>query len=128
MMLRRYMPVLSVSALSLLAAGCYSSPPQRVVVAQPAVVIPPSAPDEHALVLAPSEPPAPRVEVIPTPPSDVVYWVPGHWRWNGTADGQSGWTWVAGYYAERPIRGAVWVGGHWQQSSAGWVWVEGYWR
>ncbi|HTC17507.1 MAG TPA: hypothetical protein VK690_00175, partial [Stellaceae bacterium] len=68
-----------------------------------------------------------RVEVIPAPPSDVVYWVPGHWRWDGS-DGRGGWTWVAGYYADRPTRVATWVDGHWQQSSAGWVWVEGYWR
>src|ERR1700684_4042738 len=52
------------------------------------------------------------------PPSDVVYWGPGHWRWDSTG-GRGGWTWIAGYYADRPNRTATWVDGHWQQSSAG---------
>ena len=91
-------------------------------------VVPPEAPDEHAIAIAPGPPPPARVEAIPAPPSEAVYWVPGHWRWYGTADGHSGWAWTAGYYAERPSHTAVWIDGHWQQSSAGYVWVEGYWR
>jgi hypothetical protein len=131
-MSHRYMPAIAISAVSLLAAGCYSPPPERVVAEtpppRPVIVVPAAAPDEHAMVIAPTEPPAPRVEVIPAPPSDVVYWVPGHWRWNATADGNSGWTWIVGYYANRPNRSAVWINGHWQQSSAGWLWVDGYWQ
>jgi len=130
-MLRRYTPAIAIF-VSLFAAGCYSPPPPppRVVETPPpqAVVVPPAAPDEHALVFAPTEPPAPQTEVIPAPPSNLVYWVPGHWRWNATADGHNGWTWVAGYYAERPTQTATWVDGHWEQSSRGWIWVQGYWR
>jgi len=133
LMLRRYLPVIAISAFSLLTAGCYGPPPppERVVVAPssgPIEIVPPEAPDEHAIAIAPGPPPPARVEAIPAPPSEAVYWVPGHWRWYGTADGHSGWAWTAGYYAERPSHTAIWIDGHWQQSSAGYVWVEGYWR
>lgn len=78
------------------------------------------------VIIAPSAPPAPRVETIPPPPSmqtQVMTWEAGHWVWNGT-----GWNWQDGHYVQRPSTAAVWEPGHWQQSNGGWVWVEGQWR
>jgi hypothetical protein len=121
----------SVVALTLLAAGCgggyqsSSAPPPGYATA------PPQAPDEHGMVYAPSAPPPSQAEMIPPPPDgnvQAVYWVPGNWRWYGTADGHSGWQWTAGHYVDRPSQTASYQPGHWQHSSAGYLWVDGYWR
>jgi len=116
-------------ALPLLAAGCggYAPPPQQ----QSYAVVPPQAPDEHTMVYAPNAPPPPQAEMIPPAPNgqvDALYWVPGNWKWYGTADGNSGWTWTAGHYVQRPSRTASYQPGHWQQSSNGYLWVDGYWQ
>jgi len=136
-MLRRYWRVLVIPALSLLA-GCYAPPtaqPETYTVSQTYAAYPPQAPDEHTMVtpvgppvIAPVAPPAPIAEVIPAPPSGQVYWVPGHWRWNASADGHSGWVWLPGHYVMRPGTTVVWQPGYWQQSSAGYVWMEGHWQ
>jgi hypothetical protein len=118
----------SVVTLSLLAAGCggyeSQSPPPGYV------ALPPQAPDEH-VVYAPMAPPPMQAEMIPPPPNgrvNSVYWVPGNWKWYGTADGHSGWQWTAGHYVQRPNSNVAWQPGHWQQSSNGYYWVDGYWQ
>jgi hypothetical protein len=77
-------------------------------------------------ILAPRQPPPPRVEIIPTPqrPPDVVEWRPGHWLWDGRE-----YIWVAGEYIERPHHEARWVPGHWDERPNGtWAWIQGHWR
>lgn len=82
---------------------------------------------QSTVVIAPSAPPAPRVETVPPPPttdSQVMTWHPGHWAWNG-----ANWNWEEGHYVARPAPTAVWEPGHWQQeSTGGYVWVDGHWR
>jgi len=79
------------------------------------------------VVVAPSAPPAPRVESIPPPPSagtQVMYWQPGRWEWDGL-----NWRWSSGHYAQRPSPQVVWRPGHWeQQPSGGYVWIDGRWE
>jgi len=72
---------------------------------------------------APNPPPAPMPENAPPPPSQAVYWQPGHWAWTG-----SQWTWLPGHYEQRPNQTAVWAPGHWEQSSNGYFWVDGRWQ
>jgi len=51
--------------------------------AQPVQIITPTPiPAQSTVVIAPSAPPPPRVETMPTPAPEqgrVVYWQPGHW-------------------------------------------------
>jgi hypothetical protein len=123
-MRNRYLPILTVSALALLAAGCgtYQSPPPNPPPGYTA--IPPQAPDERTIYIAPNAPPPPLAETIPPAPGPTVYWQPGHWGWTG-----SKWTWLAGHYENRPSQQmGMWVPGQWQQSSNGYVWVDGHWQ
>jgi hypothetical protein len=79
------------------------------------------------VIIAPSAPPAPRVETVPPPPpvgTTTMGWQAGHWTWNGTA-----WAWDEGHYVQAPQAQAVWEPGHWeQQAGGGYVWVDGHWR
>jgi hypothetical protein len=79
------------------------------------------------IIIAPSEPPAPRVEAMPPPPgvnTQIMSWQAGHWAWNGSA-----WAWEEGHYEQAPRAAAVWEPGHWaQQPSGGYVWSDGHWR
>jgi hypothetical protein len=79
------------------------------------------------VIIAPSAPPAPRVETMsPRPPSSTttMSWQGGHWSWNGT-----NWVWDEGHYVQAPQAQAVWEPGHWQQQpTGGYVWVDGHWR
>jgi YXWGXW repeat-containing protein len=49
-------------------------------------------------------PPAPVVEVVPTPPAPGYVWQPGYWSWNGVE-----YVWVPGAYVVAPYVHAVWV-------------------
>jgi hypothetical protein len=74
----------------------------------------------QAVIIAPTAPPAPRVEVVPAPRSGYV-WDQGRWRW---AHGR--YVWVPGHWqAVRP--GHHWVPGHWVHGRRGWRWMEGHW-
>jgi len=122
-MRNRYLPILTVSALALLAAGCgtYQAPPPNPPPGYTA--IPPQAPDERTIYIAPNAPPPPLAEAVPPAPGPMVYWQPGHWGWTG-----SKWTWLAGHYENRPNQTGMWVPGQWQQSSNGYLWVDGHWQ
>ncbi len=72
---------------------------------------------------APGAPPPAQVETIPAPPSQLVFWQPGHWTWSGAT-----WVWEAGQYVQRPQAQSVWIPGHWLQAANGWSWIDGYWR
>lgn len=82
----------------------------------------PAQPLPQTVVVAPTAPPAPQVEVVPVAPSPYYGWAPGYWAWNG------GWVWIGGRYVVRPTPGAVWVGGHWGRHGHGYVWIGGGWR
>ncbi len=72
-------------------------------------------------VIAPSAPPADRVETPGVGPSGSV-WVPGHWNWVNGA-----WAWDAGHWSTPPHSGATWIPGHWAPNNRGYVWVPGHW-
>jgi len=86
-----------------------------------AVVVNPPGPGK--VVLAPTRPPAPRVEVRGAAPSPGHLWVGGHWSWSGGR-----YTWKSGHWAVRPGAGAVWAPGKWVAKGSGWKWVPGHWR
>src|ERR1700722_1264867 len=81
----------------------------------------------QTVIVAPSAPPAPRVETVPPPPMtepQSMTWQPGHWAWAGNT-----WAWMDGHYVARPQPAARWEPGHWaQQASGGYVWVDGRWE
>lgn len=72
---------------------------------------------------APTAPPAPLVEVVPSPPGPTVTWQPGNWAWTG-----SQWAWIPGHYEQRPAQAGVWLPGHWEQNSNGYFWIAGRWQ
>lgn len=78
--------------------------------------------EPSTIVIAPTAPPPPRVEMVPQPPAPVDVWTPGHWAWNGAT-----WEWVPGQYIARPAPQASWVPGHWEPQAGGYVWVDGHW-
>src|SRR3954462_9707386 len=83
-----------------------------------------SAVAQSTIIVAPSAPPAPRVETVPPPnvsEGQATTWLPGHWGWTGT-----NWAWVDGQYVARPHAAARWMPGHWEQRATGdYVWVDG---
>lgn len=66
-------------------------------------------------------PPAPRVEVIPTPRVGFV-WAPGYWEWRGHNH-----VWVPGRYI-RERRGYHWVQARWVQAGPHWHYDRGHWE
>lgn len=91
---------ISAALLASLAA-CVVAPPRRVVVATP--------------------PPPLRVEPMPPSPSPNVFWVPGHWRWQGNQH-----VWVAGRWEGRRVANR-WEPAHWEREGGGWAYVDGRW-
>jgi hypothetical protein len=89
-----------------------------------ALAIVPPAFAQSTVIIAPTAPPAVRVEMVPPAPSTTMIWQPGHWAY---AD--NNWNWIPGQYAAPPPQMAVWDPGHWvQQPTGGYAWVEGRWR
>ena len=80
-------------------------------------------PAAAAEIIIQTAPPAPRYEAIPVAPPGHWAWVPGRWRWGGSA-----YAWVPGRYMPRDQRYAGWVPGHWVQRGGGWAWIGGHWR
>jgi hypothetical protein len=76
-------------------------------------------------VIAPRAPPPMRYEAIPPLPpgrGDMLTWMPGYWRWDGST-----YVWVPGTYIDRPRREAYWVEPRWERRGTSWVYVEGHW-
>lgn len=74
----------------------------------------------QAVIVAPTAPPPPRVEVVP-PARPGYVWDPGHWHW-----AHGNYVWVQGHW--RPARvGYRWVPGHWVAHGANWRWVPAHW-
>lgn len=67
-------------------------------------------------------PPAPRIEVMPPPPSPNHVWIGGYWRWEL---GQH--VWVSGHWDVRRD-GYFWAPGHWYRSGNGWAFAGGAWQ
>ncbi len=63
-------------------------------------------------------------EVVPTPPSENLSWVKGHWNWDGAR-----YSWLKGEYVDTK-EGAEWIDGEWErdQNSGWWKYNDGYWR
>lgn len=104
---------LALTALGLFAGGSALAPPAQAGVSIGVVV--------------PAEPPAPRYEPVPPPPSAYrpgrVVWQPGYWRWTGRD-----YVWMSGHYVRIPRHRQGWVEGHWDRRPGGWVWIGGRWR
>jgi WXXGXW repeat (2 copies) len=66
-------------------------------------------------------PPAPRVEVIGTPPQPGYVWLGGYWNWAGGRH-----VWVAGHWEARHP-GYHWVPHEWVAAEGGWRLREGHW-
>lgn len=82
-----------------------------------------SDPTAHATAaVAPYPPPAKRAEIPPSPPSDDLLWLVGHWSWDGAK-----YAWSPGHYIQRPTPTANWRPGYWDQELSGWLWTEGHW-
>lgn len=82
---------------------------------------------QQTVIIAPSLPPAPRVETVPPPPPpgpNAALWRPGHWNWTGTD-----WAWVSGRYVVPPAPTQVWTPGRWvAHPEGGYQWIPGHWR
>lgn len=74
------------------------------------------------IVQHPTEPPAVRMETIPSAPDPSDIWVRGAWDWR-----TDHWVWIPGHW-EQPNVGHEWVPGHWQPVGNGYEWVPGQWR
>ena len=106
-----------------LAAGmpltAWSADVTNATIIAPATVAP-AAPD---LVIVQTEPPAPRVESMPSEREGYV-WAPGYWSWDG-----SNYVWVGGRYVPA-LAGYTYVAPRWEAVNGGWVlrseqWVPG---
>lgn len=108
-----YFLILASAALSF--TSLFSHSHDRVYVVQD---------PEPSVMLIQEEPPANRVEVIPTAPNSSMCWMPGCWRW------ENRWVWSEGYWTPRPYASAAWVPGMWvkHHHRHGWYWTEGHWR
>jgi hypothetical protein len=73
-------------------------------------------------VIVPVQPPAARVEVVPTVPTGRV-WQPGYWRYE-----KDKYDWQAGRIVDPPRAGATWAPGRWEARGSGWVYIEGKWN
>jgi hypothetical protein len=93
----------------LLISGCATSRPVTVT------------PTGQVVVTEP--PPAPRKEVVGTPPGAQYVWVQGYWT---HVDNR--WVWIPGHWQVRPTSTATWVPGRWDRTVTGWVWTPGHWE
>ena len=74
------------------------------------------------LIVVPTAPPAPRVEVVPVVPTGRV-WQPGHWSYE-----KDNYDWREGKIVEPPRPGVTWNPGRWESRGSGWVYIEGGWQ
>lgn len=77
---------------------------------------------DAVLVVAPVQPPPPRIEVVPAPPGARYFWVWGHWHWDGARH-----VWIGGHWEAERV-GFHWVPAHWVPSPNGWRLVGGHWQ
>jgi len=82
-MIQRPLRFAALALLELSVTGCVYAPPRR-----PRVVYAPAP-----VVVRPPPPPV-IVETPPPPPRPMLFWHPGHWRWDGFH-----WVWDRGHYA-----------------------------
>jgi hypothetical protein len=73
------------------------------------------------VVVVESDPPAPRVVVVP-PARPGFIWIDGRWDWRGGR-----WVWLDGRWEHERV-GYVWAPGRWERRGRGHVWVEGRWN
>ncbi len=110
-MKRYYVAALAVPVLLVGLSGCVVAPARGPYVSTGVVMV------------APVQPPPPRVEVIAASPGADYFWIAGHWRWEGNEH-----RWHEGHW-ERHREHAHWVPHHWEQNERGqWRFHEGHWR
>jgi len=126
-------PVLMVSGLIALLAGCASEPESHVVsspppgtptvtttTTTPAVVT--AQPNTQSTIVVTQAPPAAQQEVVPPRPSSDYVWVAGYWTWRNDR-----YEWVAGHWEIPPRSGASWVPPRWEPENGQYRFYEGYW-
>jgi hypothetical protein len=102
-----------------LYSGLRARWPSRLIFAAIATLAVSSA-FAQVVILAPTAPPPPRVEVVPGPRAGFV-WDAGHWRWD-----HGRYVWVPGHW--QPVRvGRRWVPGHWVARGPNWRWIPAHW-
>jgi hypothetical protein len=99
--MRRYLPVVALSLLTLVPGTAGASTRVYVRIG----------------------PPAPIVETRVVAPGPHHVWIAGYHRWDGRA-----YVWVPGRWELPPSAYHAWVPGHWAQSHHGYYWVDGHWR
>lgn len=96
--------VFALSATALLLTGCATQ--ER---------------HSHSETRLSTPPPAPRVEEIPVAPNAESYWIPGHWKSNG-----SSYVWARGHW-EQPRQSMVYQQAYWSESGGYWRYHPGRW-
>jgi hypothetical protein len=113
-------PILGAVALCAAASAAMAAPADRQAT-------PLQLAQTTAVIYSPAAPPPPRQETVPPPPAyetQLAYWQPGHWTWDG-----NNYLWMPGEYVQRPQPQATWIPGQWlPQANGGYMWVEGHWQ
>jgi hypothetical protein len=84
-----------------------------------------TVPQGANVIIAPTPPPAPQVEVVPPAPTVApgMAWQQGQWVYSS-----GNWVWQPGQYVARPQGYSVWQPGQWMQQPDGrYVWNPGHW-
>ena len=107
-------PPMKLAQLSLFALACSAAP----FLAHAGVDVGISVGGPEIVVR--SQPPQPRVEVVPAAPGPGFIWIRGHWAWH-----RERWEWRGGFWDRVGQAGRTWIPGRWAERGNGWVWIEG---
>ena len=143
-------PLLAISALIGLMAGCASEPQSYVVSAPPpaapvapATMMTASAPmtttqttqttptgtvvttqsQPVSTIVVTQAPPALQTELVVAQPSSSHVWVAGYWTWRNNQ-----YQWMAGHWEVPPYSNAKWTTPRWQTENGAYRFYEGYWN
>jgi hypothetical protein len=122
---KRFIAIASLVAAAALPASAWYDTTRATITGgvAPAPVVATTTMATPDLVVVQVEPPAPRVEDVPTA-RDGYVWAPGYWSWDG-----SNYVWVGGHYIPA-LAGYTYVAPRWEAVDGGWVlrseqWVPG---
>ena len=144
-----FVPLVAISAMLGLMAGCASEPASYVVSAPPppppvAATVAASVPatittqttqntptgtvvttqtQPVSTIVVTQAPPAPRQEAVLAQPSSAHLWVPGYWTWRTNQ-----YQWIAGHWEVPPYPNAKWTAPRWQTESGAYRFYEGFWN
>ncbi|HEX2530867.1 MAG TPA: hypothetical protein VHK70_05295 [Burkholderiaceae bacterium] len=102
--MQRRLFIAALSSIAAVLAGCASPAPRPL--AGPTVTV---------------APPPPQAETIPLAPYPDSYWIPGHWKWNG-----SSYVWARGHW-DKARPNMVYQLAYWSRRGDYWVYHPGRW-